>query len=110
MIFVGSGHCAAGSARTQRSMLCFENFYFIPRWRGLHKKGENHKWGFPIFSPMEKIHPFRALMKDKGVSSPAGDEEGYAPSSARAFWKKLAKNLHSVLRADALHQQIDYAC
>ena len=43
---------------------------------------ENPTCGFPLFSPAEKIHPFRALMDDKGVSSPAGDEEGYAPSTS----------------------------
>jgi hypothetical protein len=35
-----------------------------------------------------KIHPFRALSDDKGVSSPAGDDQGYAPWMGASFLKK----------------------
>ena len=37
------------------------------------KKGKNHKWGFSLFSPAEKIHPFRALIEALGVSPSAGE-------------------------------------
>ena len=56
------------------------------------KKGKNHKWGFSLFSPAEKIHPFRALSDDKGVSPSAeGDQRPTALDPCR-FLKKAGKN------------------
>jgi hypothetical protein len=56
------------------------------------KKGKNPTCGFSLFSPAEKIHPFRALSDDKGVSPSAeGDQRPTALDPCR-FLKKAGKN------------------
>ena len=57
-------------------------------------KGKPHLW-FPLFF-LRKNSPFRALTNDKGVSPPAGGEEGSAPSTAPPFEKGGRKLLQGV--------------
>ena len=58
------------------------------------QKGKNPTCGFSLFSPAEKIHPFRALSDDKGISPSAdGDQRPTALDPCR-FLKKAGKNFH----------------
>ena len=59
------------------------------------KKGKNPTCGFSLFSPAEKIHPFRALIEAVGVSPTAvGDQRPTALDPCR-FLKKAGKNFHN---------------
>ena len=40
-----------------------------------------------------KIHPFRALSDNKGISPPAGDDQGFAFGNHKLL-KKLDQNFH----------------
>ena len=53
------------------------------------KKGKPHLW-FPLF-PLRGNSPFRALSNDKGVSPPAGDDQGSAFGN-RKLLKKFDQN------------------
>ena len=56
------------------------------------KKGKNPTCGFSLFSPAEKIHPFRALSDDKGISPVAtGDQRPTAVDPCRLL-KKAGEN------------------